>query len=547
MIRTLKKIFLAFTKRERISFLLASLIGVLVIVSLLGLTVGASTKTVPTSGGEYTIGLTGQPINLNPVLASNDNDKVLLRLLFSNLYDIADKIEKENNGRLWTVRLKENAKWSDGTKLTSDDIIFTVQRIQDPASASPLFASWQGVTVSRVSELELRFFLASPYSFFEDNIKNLYVIPKHLFAEVPTVNWRLSDYNLKPIGSGPYILKSYNKDRNGFINYFNLTANSFYFNNPPFVKNLVVKFSPTNDGLIKSFNEGSVDSFSGPDPESLSKIKRSYNAFAMTMPVYYAIFLNQGQNLALKEAAVRLAMDTVLDKKSLTSDIFKEHAVPLYGVTRDNTNNLTDPSKDRIALANKILDDTGWIKDDSGLRSKTSKNSDIKLEIEITVPQISFLAETAQKIQSVWQDIGIRTNIKTFPPDEITDRIIKNRDYQAIIFGNVLNPNYDLYSFWHSSERFYPGLNLSIYNNSAVDDLIENIREDMDPQAIMADFDKLTSIIKNDHPAIFLYSPDYLLIANKELKGVKTRTITEPADLFLDARNWYLKTARVFK
>ena len=182
--------------------------------------------------------MTGQP-NVNPVIASSQTDLSLVKLIYSNVRDIADSIQASPDGRTWTVRLKEGLTWQDGQKLTSDDVIFTVQMIQDPDANSPLAQDFGGVTVSRVSELELQFNLASPYAFFGNTLNNLYVIPKHLFADVPPGNWRLSDYDLKPVGSGPYQFASYEKDPDGFISDYSLTA----WDGSPEAKPLIQNFN----------------------------------------------------------------------------------------------------------------------------------------------------------------------------------------------------------------------------------------------------------------------------------------------------------------
>lgn len=130
------------------------------------------TVVVPAAGGSYTEGILGQPAHINPVTASTEADKSLVRLIFSNLSDISDKIAADKTGKNWDIRLKENIHWSDGEKLTSDDVIFTIQKIQDPDSGSPLSSSWQGVGVNRISELELQITLGSPYSFSNRILKN---------------------------------------------------------------------------------------------------------------------------------------------------------------------------------------------------------------------------------------------------------------------------------------------------------------------------------------------------------------------------------------
>ena len=199
-----KKIFAALTKKERITFVLALAGTVVSFAVVMGLVIAQTTKAVPAAGGEFTEGMLGQPEYINPVIASSQTDLDLVKMVYSNLQDISDNITPSADLKTWDVRLKQGLTWQDGTQLTSDDVVFTVQSIQNPDADSPLFQSWQGVTVSRVSELEVQFTLATPYAFFSDTLDNLYILPKHLFANTPPGNWHLSDYNLKPIGSGPY-------------------------------------------------------------------------------------------------------------------------------------------------------------------------------------------------------------------------------------------------------------------------------------------------------------------------------------------------------
>ena len=116
-----------------------------------------------------------------------------------------------------------------------------------------------------------------------------------------------------------------------------------------------------------------------------------------------------------------------------------------------------------------------------------------------------------------------------------------------IIFGNVLRNNPDIFSFWHSSERFYPGLNLALYDNKKVDALLESIRTNSDETKRNEELFQLQKMIIQDQPAIFLYSPTYLYVGPKNLGGFEEKTIATPSDRFESVNLWYLETTRVFK
>lgn len=546
----LKKIFQSFTKSERVVFLSAVAAAVLSAITLAGIGFAGSTHAVPASGGEFIGGAIGQPIYVNPVTASTEIDKILVRLVFSNINDVADKIEASSDGRTWRVRLKENLRWQSGEKLTSDDIIFTVQKIQDRESSSPLLQSWQGVATERLSELELRFSLANPYAFFGDTLNNLYILPKHLLADVPPSNWRLSDYNLKPIGSGPYKFASYEKRPDGFIYLYKLELWDRYPGRKSLIQNFSFQFFSQTADLIKGFNLGQIDGLGGLSLQNISQIKRPHNSFSFQLPGYYAVFLNQSKSIPLKDLDVRRALYLATDREALIKEALGGYGRLNKGPipTRTTYSNPETAAADATpGTASEILEKAGWKKNETGFREKTIKNTKIPLELALITPKVDFLSKTAELLQASWQKIGFKINLIILSPEEIAANAIKNRDYEMLLFGNVLGRNSDLFSFWHSSQRFYPGLNLALYNNKKADSLIESTRQNLDQEKRMAQFNDLQNLIVSDYPAIFLYSTDYLYVANKNLHGLDAGFIAEPADIFAGASSWYLKTARVLK
>lgn len=550
-----KKIFGAFTKKERITFLCAATGAAVSFIVVITIVVAQATTAVPAAGGEYTEGVVGQPEYINPVIASSETDLDLVKLIYQNLPDISDSITASPDLKTWTVHLKDNLKWQDGAQLTADDVVFTVQSIQNPDTESPSYQAWQGVTVSRSSELEVQFTLAAPYAFFGNNLQNLYILPKHIFADAAAGNWRISDYNLEPVGSGPYKFVSYNKDSDGFISSYNLTAWNGTSNAHPLIQNFDFKFFNNENALVKSFNDGTVDGFGSASPEDLALIARPYNIFSWRTAGYYAVFYNQSTNIALQDPAVRQALSAAVDRNDLINQTFgnitsTEKATPEYGpIPEGAAYYVPTPTTSSAQFAETLLDDAGWtISSSSPYRSKTIKGAVIPLAINLTVPDIDFLQTTANVLSADWQAIGVQVNIATDAPDDIVANTIKNRDYDALLFGNVLGPSSDLYSFWDSSQRFYPGLNLSILGDSSADKLIEAARAVSSSATVAQDMASAQTDIVSDYPATFLYSPDYLYVANADVQGVATGSILiDPSDRFRNASSWYVDTARVLK
>ncbi len=544
----LKKIYSAFSRAERTAFLTALVLALSSSVSIGALLLNQKTVVVPARGGSYTEGIIGQPAHINPVTASTEADKSLVRLLFADLSALSDKITVDKSGKIWDVRLKENIRWSDGEKLTSDDVIFTIQKIQDLDSGSTLSSNWQGVGANRVSELELQITLGNPYFFFLQNLRSLNVIPKHLFAETPVGNWRLSRYNLQPVSSGPYSFDSYDVRDDGFITAYHLKPNKFYLSGNPLINEFDLEFFTNVTKLIYAFNSGRVDGFAIGSGEAAG-IMRPYEAHNFSLPSYYAIFFNQGQNPALQDKKVRQALNASADRKGLVNDVLNGDGEirlgPFSPSLLPDSQNQTDNFS--LEAAGSILDDGGWITTSSTIKQKVIKGVKVNLEFSLTVPQIPFLIKTAEKLRSDWAKIGIKTNLIAMSSEEISGDIVKNRDYQAILFGNMPNPPADLFAFWHSSQRFYPGLNLSLYNSKEADGMITGIAQNGDSSKRALEIQNLQNLIAGDYPAVFLYSPYYVYFSRKDLQGVQAGLINESTDRFSGVADWYLKTTRSLK
>ncbi len=513
-----------------------------------------NTEIVPVAGGEYAEGIVGQPSFINPVLAVAAVDRDLAELIFADLKNLAENYQSEENGKTWRYRLKDGLVWQDGESITSDDIIFTVQIIQNSDAYSPLAQSWQGVDVQRVSEREMIFKLPGAYAFFENILRDFKPIPKHIFGNIPAANIKLSNYNLEPVGSGPYKFSAFKNQPDGYINLYVLKRNDDYSGIRPYLDKINFVFYKNEDDKIKAFNSGTIDGFELADYGKISKINFPHQVFAPQMLKYYAVFFNSFSHQALKDKNVRLALNLAVNRGEIIEKILNGRAAKVFGplgplFEKDGDTGLPSNQKEDFSIekAATVLEETGWFLNEDNVREKKSKEETIKLEFNLTVPEIPFLTETADLIQKNLEKIGVKLNISTRSLFEINNEIIKSRNYQMILFGNILGENPDLFSFWHSSQRFYPGLNLALYENSAADGLIESIRKNLDEEKRRADLISLQSLIVQDLPAIFLYSPDYLYISQKKLKGFEGKFIAFPGDRFENIEKWYIKTARTFR
>lgn len=174
------------------------------------------------------------------------------------------------------------------------------------------------------------------------------------------------------------------------------------------------------------------------------------------------------------------------------------------------------------------------------------QDDSVLLKFTIATINQPQLVKTANLLKDYWQKIGIIVDVKVAESSELK-QIIKNRDYDALLYGQALGSEPDLYPFWHSSQISDPGLNLSNYQNKDADQLLKDARETLDQDAKKQKYEKLQDIIIADAPALFLYNPSYIYWVSEKVKGIDTTKIVDPAKRFENISNWYINTKRVLK
>jgi len=210
---------------------------------------------------------------------------------------------------------------------------------------------------------------------------------------------------------------------------------------------------------------------------------------------------------------------------------------------------------DEILTPYGLTSGTGAVK--KSTRAKLNELCAASLEetLSLSFSLVTVDQPTLKKVASIlkeqWQKIGVNLEIKTYNNDPTLDstleqEIIKPRNYEMLLFGEVLGAIPDLYSFWDSSQVKDPGLNLAGYENTDCDRLLKEARQTLDELERKTALEEFQNILIEDAPVVFLYNPDYLYLVDKEIKGIETKTIVDTSKRFTNIENWYIKTKRVW-
>lgn len=513
------------------------------------------TKVVAKEGGSMKEVIVGEPQNLNPLFAPlNDADKDVSELIYASLLkydrngdlknDLVEKYTISPDGKIYTFTLKNKIFWSDGTKITVDDVLFTMETIQNPEVQSPLRITFQGLKMEKIDERNIKFSLDKAYPSFVENF-DLKIIPKHIFQEVNPQEL-FSFIPEKSVNSGPFkVLQTIKEGEK--ITKIILGANEKYHNGKPFIQKMEIIFKETKEDTLSL--KSKVTNIGEIPPEEKKNLEKAFNIYSLYSPRYFALFLNQGKT-PLNQREVREAMALATPKEEIIEKVFYDQArkVDAPFLEENKIEGKYAIYNYDVRKAQRLLEKNGWKDTDkNGFREKTINGKTMVLRFTIYTVEQKELNAAAELIKNSWKKAGISVDIKTYPPQDLLQSVIKERKYSILLFGHTLMMTPEPYSFWHSSQIKYPGLNLSLYKNEKVDSLLELAREQKDinkRRKILADAQQK---ITTDIPAIFLYSPNFLYAIRKQIKGSDGKYIVNPSKRFIDIEKWHIKTKRVPK
>lgn len=544
-------------KRILVSFGGLAFVGVLGVVILLYLN---NTKIIPSSGGEYAEGIVGYPRFINPLyIQANEVDRDLATLLYSGLaarnvrgavvLDLAREYKLSEDEKTYIFILRDDVKWGDGTPFTADDVLFTINAIKNEKYKSPLRSTWADIGVKKIDEYTVQFQLARPYASFL-SILNLGILPEHIWKNVPVANIYAADANTKPVGTGPYVFKSFVKDKVGVIKSYFLERNENYYGAKPNIKRIALKFYPDYISAAAALDSHQIDglAFVPAEARSILKLKSRFNSYDIILPQFNAIFLNANENAVLKDKAVRLALTLAIDRKKIIADALSGDGTLINGPILPGfsgyDNKVESVYYDKEA-AQKLLVDAGWVlKDGSNARTNKKKT---ELKIILTTVEKGQDIKAAKMIKENWESVGAAVELNIVAAGSIFKDVIDSRKYQALLFGEMYGPDLDPYSYWHTSALRYPGLNLAQYSNSKIDILLESARQTSDKVVRQKKYGEFQALLLEDFSAIFLWQPKHTYLIDKKIQGLEISALLIPSDRWKNIMVGYVNTKRTLK
>ena len=566
---------------------------IIVFIALVGLGFNFYTtnlKTVPAVGGEYIEGIIGAPKYINPLYDSlNDTDADLSRLVFSSLFkrdfggnlvpDLAASYEISSDNLEYTIKVRSDAKWHNGDQLTADDVIFTFNTFKDSQYNSPLANDFSNVDIVKVDEDKVKFILSEPYAPFLEML-TFGILPQSLWEQISPAAASLTEFNVKPVGSGPYKFKSLTKDKSGNLLLYSLVVNDDYYGTKPFLTNITFKFFGSTEEAVAALNDGSINGINYLAPKFRNSLaaKDSLKIYKLNLPKINALFFNLDDS-SLKDQLIRQALAMAVNRNNIINQVMQDYAIAIDGPIMPNSfaydQNLKKYQYDKTRAA-ELLKSAGWELQEitaADIETATNKNKEKDVEkkerasndakiaqgvgkwlvkkdnffnLKLTTVDSDEDRQVVELVKKDWQDVGIKVTTEIIPANQVQSDVIKNRNFQVLLFGQIVGADPDVYAFWHSSQKSGDGLNITGFTDKNADKLLEDARAITDKNIRRDKYMQFQSIISDQVPAIFLYSPVYAYVQNKSVKGFNVNVVYTPADRFNNIADWYTKTKKEF-
>lgn len=369
------------------------------------------------------------------------------------------------DGKTITWRLKRGLTWSDGTPLTSRDVLFTHRVMMNPENPIPIRGGYTEIdTVSAPDDHTVVVRYARLYAAFKLHFP--YILPEHALGGDANIDRK--EFNRAPIGTGPFKLKSWAAG-----DAITLERNEHYRDpSRPYLDGLVFKIVPSRETSIQSFRAGEIDVLWNLAEANIPEFEAIADAVIRPAPSprVERLILNascpsgprQGDpacpHPVLGDLRVRQAIELAINKQALVDKL-------LFGKTTVGTSVIPlgwfaatlPPSEYNPTRARELLTEAGWVPGADGVRMR----GDVRARIELGTTSGDRLREqTQQVIQEQLRDVGIEVELKTAPSAVILgnwqDNAPRARGNFDILMWTTnvdgLDPHGHLHSYFHSSQ-----------------------------------------------------------------------------------------------
>jgi peptide/nickel transport system substrate-binding protein len=466
--------------------------------------------------GRIIVGLSQEPTVFNPLMPGIEADHSVWFALFSTLWrvepdgsftpDLATEVPSLENGGIsadglqWKIKLRKGVKWHDGTEFAAEDVKFTLNLLNSPnfrARTRQGHNLVRNITIN--SPYEISWTMTRAYSPYLSLLTWTFIIPKHILSTAADAN--TAPFNSAPIGTGPF--KWGNRIAGSGVT---VEANAIYHGDGPYIARVIFNYVPDSNLLFTQFKTGSIDyaGYYGIPAQDFKEAKTLPDrvVVAPANSNIEGIVLNFGKPY-FRDKVVRRALYSAMNKEAIVRLVY-------YGIPSATESFLPqtswafNPNLPKqvydIVAANKLLDQTGWIRGSDGIRAKNG----VRLAfLTATVSGNPQHEQVLQVIQQDWQKIGVAMTIKTMPAAVLFGDYYTKSQFDSLLVASTYGSGADPDSTARFSSSSIPiqggnGINYSQYKNPEVDKLLQIAQASFNKSERKDVYLRIQSLIRDD-------------------------------------------------
>jgi len=509
---------------------------------------------VPANDGTYAEAVLGPIDTLNPIFVDTSAEQSTSYLMFSSLlrydktghlnHDLATEIKVDATKTVYTVSIRSDANWHDGTKLTANDIAFTVNLIKNPSVRSTI-SGWENISVKAIDDTTIEFKLKSVYAAFEHAL-TFPILPEHILKDVIPSNIRENSFSQNPIGSGPFKLNFVQTmDINSNREVIHMIRNEDYYSGSAKLARFQLHAYDTIDSIINALAMNEVNAAADLSPVDIDRIdlKRYIVSFEPIQSGLYAIINTKSE--LLKDATLRRSLQLATNTQAIRDKLPAETStLDLPFINNQLTGDVPKAPQYDFAGAQKILDDNGWKLNVKGIREKDGK----ELKLSVATIKNSEFERVLEALSGQWRALGTTIETKIIDPTDVSQNVIQLRNFDVLLYQLNIGADPDVYAYWHSSQASLQGSNFSNYSNVISDDALLSARIRVESELRNAKYITFAKQWLADVPAIGLYQSTAQYVHSSNIESSNDSIVlVSSIDRYSDILNWSVGSQSVYE
>ncbi|HOA07253.1 MAG TPA: peptide-binding protein [Spirochaetota bacterium] len=514
------------------------------LICLLCLAMASACSNADRNPDDFVVQISADPDTMNPILSQDSISSSIASYMFDSLLDrdkdtlemipeLAERYEISRDGLVYRYYLRKDAKWSDGSPFTADDVVFSFQTIMSPKTACAHLKVYYAdiKSVKAVTPHIVEYVFSKRYFKALEVSSSMPVLSRKQFGDGADFNTHKE--NRLPMGTGPYLLKRWDTGRR-----LVLVRNPYYYGEKPPFSEIIFKIIPDNSIAFQLLKKGEVDIINlrpiqWKRQTDSEKFNKNFYKIKYFQPNYRYIAWNHKKDF-FADKEMRKALTMLINRQQIIDKLLFGQAVEVtasfYVKGPDYDSSLQpypyDPEK-----AKKIFESKGWKDTDGdGILDKNGK----KFSFSFMYAAHSKMSERfATIMKEDFKKSGIEVGIERLEWGSFLKRV-DERNFDALILGWSMPFESDLYQVWHSSQ-IKDGSNHISYSNPELDRLIETVRLELDYKKRTEIYRKIHRIMYEDQPYTFLFCEATLVVLSRRFDNVKVHKTG------LDYREWVIR------